>query len=155
MASGKVAESVALFGGVTYTDTDITGAKIANVDNKQAIGMPEWQANLLAEYTVPSFKELVLSSNFHYTGKRAIDPANTQWADSYFTTDLGARYITKQLFGDKTILRLSVNNITNEKYWAGVYAGNVAGLDGDAAAGTTTLFLGDGRNVTASIEVKF
>ncbi|ATB70592.1 TonB dependent/ligand-gated channel protein [Sulfurospirillum diekertiae] len=155
MASGKVAESVALFGGITYMDTDITGAKIANIDNKQAIGMPEWQANLLAEYTVPSYKELVLSSNFHYTGKRAIDPANTEWADSYFTTDIGARYATKQLFGDKTILRLSVNNITNEKYWAGIFAGNVSGLDGDATAGTTTLFLGDGRNVTASIEVKF
>jgi len=155
MASGKVVESVALFGGVTYMETDITGAKIANVNNKQAIGMPKWQANLLAEYTVPSLKELVLSSNFHYTDKRAIDPANTEWADSYFTIDLGTRYMTKKLFGDKTIFRLSVNNVTNEKYWAGVYAGNTAGLDGDAAAGKTTLFLGDGRNITASIEVKF
>ena len=109
----------------------------------------------MAEYTVPSLKELVLSSNFHYTDKRAIDPANTQWADAYFTVDLGARYVTKRWLGDKTILRLSVNNVTNEKYWAGIFAGNVAGLDGDASAGTTSLFLGDARNITASIEVKF
>lgn len=134
-------------------DTEISGAKIANINNKQALGMPEWQANLLVEYTVPSFEELVLSSNFHYTGERAIDPANTQWADEYFTIDLGARYATKKLFGDRTIFRFSVNNITNEKYWGGIFANT--GLDGNNAAGSTSLFLGEPRNITASVEVRF
>ncbi|KHG34201.1 MAG: hypothetical protein OA34_06835 [Sulfurospirillum sp. MES] len=153
MASGKLTQSTAVFGGVTFMDTEISGAKIANINNKQAIGMPEWQANLLVEYTVPSFEELVLSSNFHYTGERAIDPANTQWADEYFTIDLSARYATKKLWGDRTIFRLSVNNITDEKYWGGIFASN--GLDGNNVAGSTSLFLGEPRNITASIEVRF
>ncbi len=153
MASGKLTQSTAVFGGVTFMDTEISGAKIANINNKEAIGMPEWQANLLVEYTVPSFEELVLSSNFHYTGERAIDPANTQWADEYFTIDLSARYATKKLWGDRTIFRLSVNNITDEKYWGGIFASN--GLDGNAASGSTSLFLGEPRNITASIEVRF
>ncbi len=153
MASGKLAQALALFGGVTFMDTEISGAKIANINNKEAIGMPEWQANLLVEYTVPSFEELVLSSNFHYTGERAIDPANTQWADEYFTIDLSARYAVKKLWGDRTIFRLSINNITDEKYWGGIFASN--GLDGNAASGTTSLFLGEPRNITASIEVRF
>lgn len=153
MASGKLTQSTAVFGGVTFMDTEISGAKIANINNKQAIGMPEWQANLLVEYTVPSFEELVLSSNFHYTGERAIDPANTQWADEYFTIDLSARYATKKLWGDRTIFRLSVNNITDEKYWGGIFASN--GLDGNSVAGSTSLFLGEPRNITASIEVRF
>ena len=153
MASGKLTNSVALFGGVTFMDTEINGAKIANINNKQALGMPEWQANLLVEYTIPSFEELVLSSNFHYTGERAIDPANTQWADEYFTIDLGARYATKKLLGDRTIFRLSVNNITDEKYWGGIFASN--GLDGNSVAGSTSLFMGEPRNITASVEVRF
>ncbi|WP_060825206.1 TonB-dependent siderophore receptor [Sulfurospirillum cavolei] len=153
MASGKLTQSTAVFGGVTFMDTEISGAKIANINNKEAIGMPEWQANLLVEYTVPSFEELVLSSNFHYTGERAIDPANTQWADEYFTIDLSARYATKKLWGDRTIFRLSVNNITDEKYWGGIFASN--GLDGNAASGSTSLFLGEPRNITASVEVRF
>lgn len=153
MASGKLTNSIALFGGVTFMDTEISGTKIANINNKQAIGMPEWQANLLVEYTVPNFEELVLSSNFHYTDERAIDQANTQWADDYFTIDLSARYATKKLLGDRTIFRLSVNNITNEKYWGGVFASS--GLDGDVSAASTSLFLGEPRNITASFEVRF
>jgi len=152
MTSGKLTNNLSLFGGVTYIDGEIKGAKSSHINNKQPIGIPEWQANMLFEYNIPSFEELVLSSNFHYTGKRAIDQANTEWADGYFTMDLGLRYATKKLIGERTIFRFSVNNVTNEKYWAGIFNSN--GLDGVPASGTS-MFLGEPRTVVASIEVRF
>ncbi|MFV0481937.1 MAG: TonB-dependent receptor [Campylobacteraceae bacterium] len=153
MAAGKLTDDLSLFGGFTYIDSELSGTKVAGTNKKQVIGIPKWQANMLLEYTVPSFEELVLSTNLHYTGKRAIDQANTQWADDYYTVDLAARYATK-VYGQRTIFRLSVNNVFNEKYWAGVFASN--GLDGEARANQShSLFLGESRSITASVEVRF
>lgn len=152
MVAGKLSSNLSVFGGVTYIDSELSGTRVPGTNKKQVIGVPEWQGNLLFEYTVPTFEELALSTNIHYTGKRAVDQANTQWADEYYTLDLGVRYANKELLGDRTILRVSLNNVTNEKYWAGIFAAN--GLDG-VVQGGSTLFLGEPRTLTASVEVKF
>lgn len=154
MVSGSLTDNLSLYGGVTLLDPELRDAKNALAEGKNVIGMPEVQYNLLLDYSMPiSSGILGFNSNFHYTGKRAIDEDNTQWADGYFTTDLGVRYATKKLLGDKTTFRFTVNNVFNEKYWAGVFTSN--GLDGLSSSGATSLFLGDTRNVVASIQVNF
>ncbi|MCI6989436.1 MAG: TonB-dependent receptor [Campylobacter sp.] len=44
-----------------------------------------------------------------------MDNVNTQKADGYFTTDLGARYISKNMLGKRTTLRFNVNNVFDEE----------------------------------------
>ncbi len=60
-----------------------------STSNKQVVGVPKVQANLLAEYSLPSIPEWVYSANVHYTGKRAANDTNTSYASSYTTWDLG------------------------------------------------------------------
>lgn len=154
MFSGRITENLSVFGGVTYLDPTLQDAKVSNMSGNQVVGMPSYQYNLLFDYVIPVSRGFLgFSSNFHYTGERAIDEANSQWVDGYFTVDLGARYITKHLLGDKTTFRVGVNNITNEKYWDSVFASS--GFDGLGTSGATQLFLGEPRRVFASIQVQF
>lgn len=53
------------------------------------------------------------------------------------------------------VFRLTLNNVTNEKYWAGVFA--AGSMDGFGTANTrgTQLFLGEPRRIIASMQVTF
>lgn len=97
-------------------------------------------------------ENIVLSTNHHWTDKRAVDLTNSTWADGYYTLDLGVRYSTKKLLGKETIFRTTLNNVFDKQYWASIYSSNEDPSTGSAA---TTLFLGEGRNFMASVEVKF
>lgn len=154
MSSGKLSENLILYGGITLLDPVLKDTKVASLDGKQVIGMPEVQYNILLDYAMPiSYGILGFSTNFHFADKRAIDEANSQWADSYYTIDLGTRFVTKKLWGDKTIFKITVNNVTNEKYWDSMFANT--GLDGLGSTGATNIFLGEPRRVIASVQIKF
>lgn len=156
MAGGKLTDNISLLGGATYLNAELQDAMLKSLNGKQIIGVPEWQYNILFDYLLPiSTGALGFSANFHYTDDRPIDEANSQYASDYYTIDLGARYITKHLFGDKTTFRLSVNNVTNEKYWAGVFAAGSMDGFGTSSARGTQIFLGEPRRIIASMQVTF
>jgi Outer membrane receptor for ferric coprogen and ferric-rhodotorulic acid len=111
--------------------------------------VPKVQANMLVEYSLPSMPQWVYSANVHYTGKRAANDTNSAWADSYTTLDLGARYATR-IHSVPATLRLTVNNVTNEHYWASIFP---SGTDGNG--GASSAFLGSGREVRASVTFDF
>ncbi|NPE61380.1 TonB-dependent receptor, partial [Dickeya dadantii] len=111
------------------------------------VGVPKFQANLLAEYSHPAHPALVYQANLHYTGKRAANDTNTSWAAGVTTLDLGARYGFK-LHDKKAALRVMVNNVTNERYWASIFPGSTDGNNGSASA-----FLGEPREIRASLSV--
>ena len=105
------------------------------------------------DYAVPNTNKLTFTTNFHYTGKRYIDNANAHSADSYFTTDIGARYTTKNWLGKETTIRFNINNLFDKKYWAGMFPSDV---DGDVVDKRgTSLFLGQSRTFMLSAQVKF
>ncbi|MDR2152392.1 MAG: TonB-dependent receptor [Helicobacteraceae bacterium] len=152
MASGKVTDNLSLFGGATYMKTALNDTKIAKNSGNEVIGMPSLRGNVLVEYAIPNLEALFISGNLNYTGKIAIDQANDEYIKARYTIDLAARYISKDLIGDSTVFRMSINNLTNEKYWASAFNNN--GLDG-LVQGGTSLFLGEPRTITASMEVRF
>ncbi len=80
-----------MYGGFTLLDAKIKNAKDGVSEGKTVIGELKFQANVLFDYAVPSTNKLAFTTNFHYTGKRYIDNANTHSVNSYFTTDIGAR----------------------------------------------------------------
>jgi len=155
-AAGKITENLSVLGGITYLKAQLENAKISTLSGKQVIGTAKIQYNLLFDYIMHMFDgQAGFSTNFHYTDDRPIDEANTVWAKDYYTIDVGARYITKRLVGKETTFRLSVNNVTNEKYWAGIFpAGSMDGL-GLASNAGTQLFLGKPRSIMLSMSVKF
>ncbi len=135
-ATGHVYDGLNIYSGVTFLDPQLKDTVSESTTNKRVVGVPKVQANLLVEYNLPSMPELVYSANIHYTGKRAANDTNSAWADSYTTLDLGTRYRTK-ISDIPTTLRLTVNNVTNEHYWASIFPSST---DGDG--GSPSAFLG-------------
>ncbi|AFJ48676.1 TonB-dependent receptor [Shimwellia blattae] len=148
-ASGNVWQGLNIFSGVTFLDPQLKNTVSESTSNKRVVGVAKVQANMLMEYSLPSVPQWVYSANVHYTGKRAANDTNTSWAGSYTTLDLGTRYTTK-INNVPTTLRIAVNNVTNEHYWASIFP---SGTDGEN--GSPSAFLGDGREVRANVTFDF
>ncbi len=149
MAIGKVIDSVTIYAGVTLLDPKLNRTGNSTTSDKQVVGVPEGQANLLVEYQTPFIKGLTPYLNLHYTGKRPANDANTSWASAYSTIDIGTRYTTK-IKNVETTWMLSVKNLTDERYWASVMPGST---DGTGAA--CSAFPGTPREIMGSMQVKF
>lgn len=133
--AGEVARGVRLLGGATYMDGVLTKAATADLEGKKAIGVPRWQLNFGAEWDVPAAPGLTLSGRYIYTGKAAVDAANTLHIPAWQRIDAGVRYATR--LADRNVtFRLNVENLANKKYW------------GTATAGY--LFVGSPRTVNLS-----
>lgn len=148
-AAGRVGDGLSLFSGVTLLDPQLKETVSDSTRDKRVVGVPKVQANMLVEYSLPSMPQWVYSANVHYTGKRAANDTNSAWADSYTTLDLGARYVTR-IHSVPATWRLAVNNVTNEHYWASIFP---SGTDGNG--GSSSAFLGSGREVRASVTFDF
>ncbi|MFJ5386338.1 TonB-dependent receptor [Pectobacterium sp. CHL-2024] len=147
MADGEVLSGLHLYGSMTLLDPKLEDTKDSATRNQRVVGVPKIQANLLTEYSHPSAPNLVYMANLHYTGKRAANDTNTAWAGSYFTLDLGTRYGFK-LYDKPAAFRVALNNVTNERYWASIFPGDINGINSGANA-----FAGEPREIRASLTV--
>lgn len=159
MSGGRITENLSVLGGFTYIDPKMHNVSIEGANRKVANGIPKLNANLMFDYVIPGTNKLAISTNFHYTGKMYLDDLNTQSTPSFFVTDLGMRYTSEHLLGDKTTLRFNVNNVFNKKYWAGMYpasADGAGGLNVTSVLGSANgVTLGESRSFMLSAEVKF
>jgi iron complex outermembrane receptor protein len=147
MASGNITRDLHVYGGMTFLKPKLKDTGDSDTRDKQVIGVPKFQANILVEYDIRQIKGLSVNCNFHHTGRRPINSENSSWAESYNTIDLGARYTTR-LAGKKVTWRVAVNNITDEEYWSGIFSRNING-----GSSASSLFLGRPREVFASMTV--
>jgi iron complex outermembrane receptor protein len=115
---GEARPGLRLLGGVAYTDAKVTKALDSTTEGNTAAGAPAVMAKFGVEYDVPSLEGLTLTGNASYTGKRYVNNANSFSLPSYTTFDLGARYTT-EAGGNPLTIRATVQNVTNETYWAG------------------------------------
>ncbi|MTH48323.1 TonB-dependent receptor [Intestinirhabdus alba] len=148
-ASGNVWQGLNIYSGVTFLNPKLKDTVNASTSNKQVVGVPKVQANLLAEYSLPSMPQWVYSANVHYTGRRAANDTNTAWAGSYTTWDLGTRYTTN-VGKVPTTFRVVVNNVFDKHYWASIFPSGTDGNNGSPSA-----FIGSGREVRASVTLDF
>nr|WP_315056482.1 TonB-dependent receptor [uncultured Campylobacter sp.] len=159
MSGGRITQNLSVLGGFTYIDPKMHNVSIAGANRKVANGIPKINANLMLDYVIPGTDKLAISTNFHYTGKMYLDDLNTQHTPSFFVTDIGIRYTSEHLLGDKTTLRFNVNNVFNKKYWAGMYpasADGAGGIDTKSVLGSANgVTLGESRSFMLSAEVKF
>ena len=92
MATGQVFSGLTAYGGVTFLDPRLKDTGRATTSDKQVVGVPKTQANLLLEYTLPALPRLAVNANLHRTGKRPANDTNTSWVVGYGAVDLGVRY---------------------------------------------------------------
>jgi iron complex outermembrane recepter protein len=149
MAKGKFFDRFTTYAGYTFLDPRLKDTKESSTNNQLVIGVPRHQGNLYVEYRTPFINGLTPSVNIHYMGKRAANGTNTDWAEAYTTIDVGIRYACNMLEEDTTF-KFTVNNVTNQRYWASIMPGSTEGV------GTTnSAFLGTPREFIASMQLAF
>ena len=100
-------------------------------------------ANADVEWDLPFVPGVTLTGRALYTGEQYVDVANTLEIDSWAVFDLGARYVFAA--GDVPVtLRLAVENVGNQAYWASAFA-----------TFSNALLQGRPRTVRASISADF
>ncbi len=135
-ANGELAPGLRLIGGAALTDAELIGG------NKVA-GVPEYSANVDIEWDLGFAPGLTLTGRVIHTGEQWVDAANTLRLASWTRFDLGARYVFVASETPVT-LRVSVDNLANERYWASAF-------DAFSAA----LLQGSPRTIKASISADF
>jgi iron complex outermembrane receptor protein len=139
--SGKATERLALYGGFTWLDAEITKTRTDAERGRTPSGVPRTMAKLYAEYRLPlaGADDLYLTGGVYYIGKRFYEPNDSARAPGSTVFDLGARYESK-ILNRETIFRLNIENLTDRRYWQQV--------------GTYSA-LGNPRTVTFSVSTRF
>ncbi|MFK3737186.1 TonB-dependent receptor [Massilia sp. TN1-12] len=122
---GIAAPGVRVLGGLTLLDAEQRRTQGGINAGNDAIGVPETQLNLGAEWDVRQVPGLSLNARTVYTSKQYADAANTQRLPSWTRVDLGANYATRIMDRDVTF-RARVDNAFDRNYWAstGGYPGS-------------------------------
>ncbi|MFL9841629.1 TonB-dependent receptor [Sphingomonas sp. ST-64] len=141
--AGEVAPGLRLIGGGTVVDAKLRETLGGANEGNRAQGVPEYTANLNAEWDLGFVPGLTLTGRVVHTGPQAVNVANTLELDDWTRVDLGARYVFAA--GDKPLtLRVGVDNVANARYWASAYD-----------AFNQALLQGAPRTVRASLSVDF
>jgi iron complex outermembrane receptor protein len=122
---GAPLRGVRVLGGLTLLDAKQRTTAGGINQGKDAIGVPDTQLNLGAEWDVPGLDGLTLTARTLYTAAQFADGANTQQLPSWTRVDLGASYVTR--IGERKVtLRARVDNVADKNYWAsaGGYPGS-------------------------------
>jgi len=128
---GEPLDGFRLLGGVMYIDSELKDTNNGGAnDGNRAPATPKYNANLGAEWDVPTVKGLTLTARSMYSSSQYLDQANTKEIDSWTRYDLGARYAFKVDETDVT-LRGTVENVANSRDWIS------AGASDDSEAGLT------------------
>jgi iron complex outermembrane receptor protein len=150
MLSGRVAERLVVYGGLTLLDTNVTKTGNTATDNKRFVGIPAYKSSLLTEYQLPVGQGTFVSLTWQTFGRRPIDDINSTWTSAYHIVDLGLRY-SHALINRAVTWRAGVNNVADVHYWSTLGPGNITGTN----VGSYTAHLGSPRTVSVSMEVAF
>ncbi|MFJ4443700.1 TonB-dependent siderophore receptor [Pseudomonas sp. NPDC089422] len=112
-------------------------------EGHQAINVPRLRAALQAEYSLP-VPGLALLGGARYSASKYASQAGNVEVGGYTVFDIGSRYRT-QIGGYDTVLRLTVDNVFDKRYWRDV---------GDYL-GDNYLFQGAPRTARLSASVNF
>jgi iron complex outermembrane receptor protein len=146
---GSPTPDLSLLGGVTYVDARLEGSMIANTNDKRVVGVPEWKADLAADYHPAVLHGLALTGALHFESDRAATNVNNSFAPSYATVDLGLRY-SASFWGHHETARFQVMNVGDTHYYTAIADGNIVG-----SAGANTAYIALPRTVMASVEFDY
>jgi iron complex outermembrane receptor protein len=124
--NGEVASGLSVVTGISWLDARMRDTGDAR-EGKHPANVAKLQANTWFDWQVADLPGLSLNAGLVYTGKRAIDQANSLFVPAFTRWDGGVRYAMK--VGDvPTVWRLQVQNLANRRYWESVnYGGVLAG----------------------------
>ncbi|MET0313214.1 MAG: TonB-dependent siderophore receptor [Hansschlegelia sp.] len=117
-AFGEITEQLRLLGGVTFMDGVQTKTAGGVNNGKKAVGIPDMQLNLGAEWDAPFLKGFTLTGRVIHTSSQYASVDNAQSIPNWTRFDLGARYVFEREDGKPVTIRASVENVFDKSYWA-------------------------------------
>ena len=114
---GLPMKGLRLLGGATLLDTRQRDTLGGATDGLEAIGVPEIQVNIGADWDVPNVPGLSLNARALYTSTQYADVGNTQQVPAWSRLDIGASWATR-LMDRGVTLRARIDNVTDRNYWA-------------------------------------
>ncbi|MCC2962727.1 TonB-dependent receptor [Massilia sp. IC2-278] len=114
---GLPTKGLRVLGGATLLDTKQRRTQGGVNEGLEAIGVPEIQVNLGADWDVPAVPGLSLNARALYTSTQFADAGNTQKVPAWSRLDIGASWATRLMDRDVT-LRARIDNVTDKNYWA-------------------------------------
>lgn len=121
---GELAPGLRVLGGVMFIEGRQTRTANGLNDGKRAIGVPDVQLNLGAEWDAPFARGLTVSGRLIHTGPQYASADNRQSLPAWTRLDLGARYTFSLPRSRPVTVRFDVQNVTAENYWSAVYSGS-------------------------------
>jgi iron complex outermembrane receptor protein len=135
---GEAVRGLRLLGGATWLEAEQKNTGAAATTDKRVIGVPEFQANLGADWDIPGVRGLAVDGRIVYTGSSYANDLNTLSVPDWTRFDLGVRYLVA-VSGKAVTLRARIDNVTNKSHWASV--GGYPGQGYLVAGGPRSLWL--------------
>lgn len=123
--AGQLTEDLSLTANLAYIDAEYVKSGTASQVGNTVIGTPDFTAGLGMDYKIPVVDGLSVNARASYVSEQYLNTDNSLELPDYTILDLGAKYATK-IGGVNTTFRANVNNLTDEKYWSGVFGSNYA-----------------------------
>lgn len=118
--AGELTKGLRLIAGGSIIDAKLRRTQNGLNEGNQAVGVPEYLLNANVEWDVPFIPALTLTGRVVHTGEQVANIGNTLFLEDWTRLDLGARYVA--VVGGKPLtLRLNLDNVTNEAYWASAF----------------------------------
>ncbi|MFT0867496.1 TonB-dependent siderophore receptor [Pseudomonas sp. CAM1A] len=142
-ASGWVTSNLQIQASAAAIRARVQNSDTAAYEGHQAINVPRLRAALQADYALP-VPGLALLGGARYSASKYASQAGNVEVGGYTVFDIGSRYRTN-IGGYDTVLRLTVDNVFDKRYWRDV---------GDYL-GDNYLFQGAPRTARLSASVSF
>ncbi len=117
---GEVYDGFRLLGGVTFMDGVYTKTLNGITNGNTAVGVPDTQFNLGAEWDNPFVRGLTHTGRVIYTSSQVANAANTQNIPQWTRVDIGSRYVFAGPNGKPITIRANIENLLNDSYWSAV-----------------------------------
>lgn len=119
---GEPVDGLRIIAGLSLTDAKQRRTQNGATDGLDAIGVPDYTANINVEWDLGFLPGVTLTGRLIQTGKQAVNLDNTLELPEWTRFDLGARYVVAA--GDTPItFRFNVDNVANESYWSSSLGG--------------------------------
>ena len=102
---------------MAVVDAELKETQAGFNEGNSVIGVPEFQANVNAEWDAPFLPGLTFDGRVVFTGEQFINEANTLDIESWARLDIGLRYAT-EIASYPVTMRARLDNATNNAYWA-------------------------------------
>lgn len=142
-ASGWVSQNLQVQASAAAIRARVKNSGTDAYEGHQAINVPRFRAALHTQYSLP-VPGLALLGGARYSASKYASQAGNVEVGGYTVFDVGSRYRTR-IGGYDTVLRLTVDNVFDKRYWRDV---------GDYL-GDNYLFQGAPRTARLSASVSF